>query len=446
MPINVIASTTVSASSSQSTVNMTVPVGVTTQHFGILVFTTNTNPTSVGTAADFSVSGWTQRIEHPAGENNSEFGLFTRLGGHAGGSTIQLGVSTGRVTRITGIWYDTGGNDVAIMGVPQTRNGVSGSTTTVPGITTTVANQDVIVIATERTITNGTNITGWTPSAPIQDYFTDYTDASVTHYFGHFTKTTAGATGNYVATYTHASGNAVGVMLGIGVTVVPAAAKIATLIQTFSSPLDPAVWEATGSPSVTNSRLAVPADANSDSVLSVSAYDLTGSSFFVQVFPPSASSASVELHSATNRYASDNTLEWEYTSGGSLVARVRNNGIVDATDLGPYNLAVHGRFVRFRHVSGSTVAFDTSLDATSWTQRATKTASWDLTRVYVGLVARGSTGQMAYFDNVNTVPPTPSVTAVWSSEASSSALSLGWTTSNATSARAVISTDRKSVV
>jgi hypothetical protein len=434
--INLIASLWGNAPTTTSA-SFAVPAGVTTQHLGIVIVTTGVSGT-----VDVTIPGWTQLAENPSGQGNSEFAVFARLGGLAAGNNVTLSFSVARATSLTAIWFNTGGADIAIIGTPGTRGGVSTATLTIPGITTTTVNQDVIVVSTERTTTDGTSLTSWTPSAPTLDSFnesTSTTDSS--HFVGHFTKATAGATGNYVATYNLASTNAAGLMIAIaGPPAPPTPPKVSTFSQSFSTPLDSATWEITGSPSALDSRLAIPADPDSDSLLSWNPYDLTASSIFVQMFVPTGNVSTFKLNSAGNRYGSDNTLEWEYNAG-NLLARVRNAGVLTEVNVGTYNLSVHGRFFRFRNTSGSTVLFETSIDATTWTQRASLTASWDLTNLYVGLRASGTTGQTAYFDNINIVPPAPVVTTIWSSEASSTALSLGWTTANVTSARAVLSTD-----
>lgn len=216
-------------------------------------------------------------------------------------------------------------------------------------------------------------------------------------------------------------------------------AKIGTFTATFSAPLDTAtVWELNGAVSATGGRLAIVSDPDFNSILGKTQYDLTNSSVYFQLIPSSKDIASFGLSSATNRYAPSDYLGWQFY-GGELQARVVTGNVESLDHLGQYDPVAHGTFVRIRHVSGTSVAFETSIDAVTWTQRALKTVTWDMTAVYVGMSAGGG-GGTSYFDNINTLPPAPTVSMIWSSGSSTATLSVGWTTTDVTYARGVLST------
>jgi hypothetical protein len=452
MAITPIASAHEHRATANTTVNLTVPAGVTTAHLGVLVCHTNQSGT-----VDFSVSGWTQRTENPTGEGASETAVFTRLGGVTAGNVVTVTLSAARIVGVHIMWYNTGGNDIALAGTAGTRSGVSGTTLTIPGITTTVASQDVIVIAKQHTPGGGATITGWTPSAPVMDYDDECGTSGYNFIrFSHFTQATAGATGNYVATFNLASPDAVGVMFGIAVPGVVTNPKIATFTEAFSSgTINTSTWEVSGTPAPTidsNSRLAVPLTPDYGGVQTWQAYDLTSSSVYAQMFVPpqgtdnggsGTNESQITLCSTLSRYNADNEIMIQYTAGGLWIA-YRNGGTEVGTWVDAYNPAVHGTWFRVRHTTGTTVIVDSSVDATTWVQRATGAISWDLTAVTLGFWAGRwgtETASTAYFDNVNTAPVAATVTTVWSSEPSQTALSLGWTTSGVTSARAVLSTN-----
>lgn len=219
-------------------------------------------------------------------------------------------------------------------------------------------------------------------------------------------------------------------------------AKISTFSYNFNAGLDPVVWESVGSPTTVNGRLAIAVDSNAWQFATTwQAYDLTASSVFLQMFPPPGVNLStIFIGPASARNNWDYAVEWTYNFGNLYVSSW-NASALTTFAVGSYDPAVYGRLFRVRHVSGQTLAFDTSVDGVTWTQRTSVTVTWDLTNVVLSLRAGGlSSGEYAYFDNVNTTVPAPSVTTVWSSEVDATSLSVGWTTSNATYARAVLST------
>jgi hypothetical protein len=192
---------------------ITVPAGVASTDLAVLVTATDGGPGPSSPSPD-----WITRVSNPAGQNNSYVSVFTRLGGSRPGDTVTLTRPGNSVTQVAVIWYRTAGRDVTVVGAPGTRSGVSQFTTTIPGITTTHAGTDVLVVATERTLAGGTTITSWDPMAPVQDFFREAQTASSSTFLGHFTQPEAGSTGPLTATYTTNAGNAVAVLLALGQT------------------------------------------------------------------------------------------------------------------------------------------------------------------------------------------------------------------------------------
>lgn len=230
-----------------SSTTITVPTGVTTSHLGILFLTTD----NAGTVTYTVTGSWTNRVQNPTGQNNEEVSIYTKLGGFTAGDTFTITPSLSRNIQITAVWVNTGGQDISIVGSVGTRNGTSVATITIPAVTTTVANSEILVLATERTTATGTTISSWSPSAPTQLYFLENNTPSTTHYVGTFTQATAGSTGTRTPTFNSASGNGTGVMF-----VVPPSASTVTGSGTAS-----AAFNATGTTSTQTKQGAGSASA-----------------------------------------------------------------------------------------------------------------------------------------------------------------------------------------
>jgi hypothetical protein len=213
--ITKVASTTTQFNTT-GTVNLTVPAGVTSNHLAVVMVADANAYSDTDTVT--APAGWTTQANKPAAANNSSVSIYTKLGGYSAGQSIPFTTNSGAIWAVYAVWYDTQGYDIGIVGTGGGRSGTSSAITTVPGITTTDANQDVIIVATERTLTTGTTVSasGFTPTV---DLYTEDPNASAntatSGYFAHYTKTTAGATGNLTLTYAHASGNGFGMMFGI---------------------------------------------------------------------------------------------------------------------------------------------------------------------------------------------------------------------------------------
>jgi fibronectin type 3 domain-containing protein len=192
-----------------SPLTITVPAGVTSSHFGILILTSNAPGT-----ADYDAPGWLTRYEHPAGENNHEVFVATRLGGLAAGQTFTVTSTLVRTASISVHWFDTGGRDLVTAGTAYTRAGSSLTTNTIPGIAALSGSQDTFVISTERTTADGTTVSSWSPDTPTQVYYNEFaTTTDCSHYVGVLSGTLAANA--HTITYSGASGNGFGAMLAL---------------------------------------------------------------------------------------------------------------------------------------------------------------------------------------------------------------------------------------
>jgi hypothetical protein len=393
------------ATNNASGSTFTVPAGVAAQHAAILVL----GSASIGDV--WTIPGWTSLISNPAGVNNMSFQVFTRNGGLVAGNTFTIGYNTGApATQLTAVWYDTGARAIDIVGTPWTRNGVSSVAVTASSITTPVAT-DVILISQERTTASGTTVTV-SPTAT-QDVYqesntstfpTNNTDTS--HYIGHFAQSAAGATGDYTATYSGGSGNGVGVQLSIA-----PPPKAAAYVETFpGTTVDTSryILSAAGSVSIVNGRLAIRADGMAPDALTAANLDLTGSTLCLEVIPADGSLDPTD-YTIVSMYrvgsGASNYFQFSMSVLNSTFNIDTSAGSVAALT---YNATNH-RWVRFRHVSGTTVAFDaspTGLNGT-WTELGRKDVGFALNNMKLDMVASTgmATGGWAYFDNINNPPP-----------------------------------------
>jgi hypothetical protein len=201
------------ATTGAGTANLTVPTGVTANHLAV-VMVANADSYS-GTDTVTPPAGWTVQSSKPVAANNSGVYIYSKLGGYAAGQTIPFTTNSGAQWEAYAVWYDTQGYDIGIVGTVGGRSGTSSANTVIPGITTLDNNQDIIIVATERTLTNGTTVTGTSGFTPIQDFFFEDANTATSGYFARYTKAAAGATGNLTLTYPQASGNGAGMMFGI---------------------------------------------------------------------------------------------------------------------------------------------------------------------------------------------------------------------------------------
>jgi len=191
----------------------------------------------------------------------------------------------------------------------------------------------------------------------------------------------------------------------------PPSPKIATLTDDFSTgALDTTKWLlwTAGTASVSGGQLRVVSNTDwSGGIESVSRYDLTGSSFMVEVV--STSAASVYEDTYINILASTGNgvgIDIEMTNGsGGITLGSFVGGTYTARGTVTYD-PVTMRWARLREASG-TVYMDTAPDGKTWTQRASWVVSGvALTSVTASLGAGGDSNgaSPAIFDNVNLVP------------------------------------------
>jgi hypothetical protein len=404
MTISKVASLTTSNANGST---FTVPAGVTAAHLGVLILgTANAND-------QFTVAGWTSRVLNPTGVNNMSFQVFTRLGGLTAGNTFSLAYNSGTpATQVTAVWFDTGLRDVGIVGTTWARAGTSQTTVTVPSINTTVAS-DVILISQERTTASGTTISTVSPAATQDVYYesnvTNFptTNTDTSHYVGHIAQSAAGATGDYTLTYSGGSGNGVGLAI-----VIAPPPKAETWVDTFgAATVDTNRYTLTfpSSVSIVNGRLAVVANGEGPEVISIANLDLTGSSLCLEVIPAPGTVDPTEY--TVVRIYPTSTGQSNYIQFGFALGSNNRIDLYTNASTGPsvaYSPNNH-RWIRFRHVSGTTVAFEASpigLNGT-WTELWRTDAGFALGSVKLDLSATTgmNTGGSAYFDNINNPPP-----------------------------------------
>jgi hypothetical protein len=384
----------------------TVPAGVTSSHF-CLAMTATADSYTVAPAT--ALPGFTVRVANPSQANNSGISVLTRLGGMTAGDTLTFTPPDSSGFAYYLVWFDTGGRDVALTGAVGGRSGTSSSTVTIPSITTTSGGQDVLVVATERTTADGTTITGWSPSAPIQDLFLEEaTQTDTSCFIGHFTQATAGATPAMTATYSGGSGNGAGVALALG-------SAVGTLTDDFTTK-NTAKWGWGAGAAVASGRLSLPLNTSYSGYITTAdvgvGYDLTNSSLLWQVAQygnPAGTSgqfyAKLDIAGSTDV----NTLSW-VVNGGTLVAQRTVGGTTtQIASIPGVNATAHG-WLRIAH-AGTTVTWSYSADGRTWTAAATWSPTFSITNMWVSFgagywdsaeTAAGNTPVL--IDNVN-LPP-----------------------------------------
>jgi hypothetical protein len=146
--------------------------------------------------------------------------------------------------------------------------------------------------------------------------------------------------------------------------------KISRFTESFDV-LDPAVWTiVSGSPSFDNGDLVLPCASTYSTIMSVQSFDLNESSVYIDL---------QQTQAAGN--GTTDTIFAVMSCCGHLVRFMVANGqlITDDTASGytstrAYNKASH-RFLRIRATGNGTLYWDTSPDASTWIQLATKAAS-----------------------------------------------------------------------
>jgi hypothetical protein len=268
--------------------NLTVPAGVTADHFGIIVATSSNAYSTGGTV---NAPGWNHRWGPQIESGNAEVNFLTRLGGLTAGQTIPLTISNSSNFTVFAVWYDTQGRDISAF----TYGGRAGTTqstlkvSTATGLFLQYANQDVLLLATERSSTTSSSITGFSyntqdPATNValtftQDWFVENTTSTAASFYaGH---ATGPATGNHTAQrawLTYANSNTgTGTIFEIGFKDTPTP----TLVRSqMGLPSDTSIRVKALTKWVTNARLLVWDNATStmlnDNSFAVDAQGYTG--------------------------------------------------------------------------------------------------------------------------------------------------------------------------
>lgn len=191
--------------------SFTIPAGIKASDLVIAMlasaapYNNNTN--------NITIPGWTRVVNKPSQANNTEWLVFWRRGTVSGDVHSPAVAPTDSSFSL--VAYDTGGRDVALVGAVGGRSGTSSSVTTVPSVTTTYDNADVILLAAERTLATGTAISSITPTVTVDSFHENNIVASTTYLYAHFAQATKGATGTHTITYSNGSGNGAGILLVI---------------------------------------------------------------------------------------------------------------------------------------------------------------------------------------------------------------------------------------
>lgn len=195
-----------------TTFTLTVPTGVTSNHFGIILLGTDNSITTTWNPP----AGFTERVGSPTGEGNTDVHIWTTPSGQAAGNTLAFTRTSGQGGMYwSQIWFDASGADVALVGTVTTRGGTIMSTDTCASITTTQANQPVLIIATDRA-TSTTGVSGISPANVRQDYYNHDSGTVVSHVVYDMTQAAAGATGAFTVTFAGTgSGNGSGLLLAL---------------------------------------------------------------------------------------------------------------------------------------------------------------------------------------------------------------------------------------
>lgn len=183
--------------------------------------------------------------------------------------------------------------------------------------------------------------------------------------------------------------------------------KISTFTESFDV-LDPAVWMTmSGSPSFDGGDLVLPCASTYSTIMSVQSFDLNESSAYIDL---------QQTQAAGN--GTTDTIFAVMSCCGHLVRFMVANGqlITDDTASGytstrAYNAVTH-RFLRIRATGNGTLYWDTSPDASTWTQLATKAASSFAAgnvQVYLscGYDGAETNPRSAIFDGLNLRPDWP---------------------------------------
>ncbi|MFB7672928.1 hypothetical protein ACFC26_16120 [Kitasatospora purpeofusca] len=185
---------------------------------------------------------------------------------------------------------------------------------------------------------------------------------------------------------------------------------IGLLVDNFDdNTVSPALWPGSyGTYQEAGGRARVACDTGFNAYKSATSWTLTGSSFYLRVYPPAAAGAATATCTAfiTSTTAGDDAGFLVDTAGNAMGLYLRS-GFADAGAVFlTYSATAHA-WLRLRE-SGGTLYWDTSPDGTTWTNRRTAaTPAWaantDLA-LYMDSHRDAGTSNWAEYDNLN-VPP-----------------------------------------
>lgn len=192
--------------------------------------------------------------------------------------------------------------------------------------------------------------------------------------------------------------------------------KIAALVDTFATQINPAVWGSYGAASWEAGRLRCDSTQAYAGVYSLTSYDLHESSFTVQVVAPPAA-VSRETSVTLTGAGGNGAVFAVVNSPRQLLMRRKQAGNTD--NWATYDPAAHA-WLRVR-LTGTTLFFEGSSDGTSWTVLSSIAMTADLSaceiELSVGQWAAEADVQPGYFDNVNNPPAAVGWPKVWTGSA-----------------------------
>jgi hypothetical protein len=168
----------------------------------------------------------------------------------------------------------------------------------------------------------------------------------------------------------------------------------------FSTDTDAAV-------SIGGGQAAIPCDTSGEELASGTIYNLTGSHIYAKVTPAAGSGciSGLELDDGSQDAGTSayNSIGWQYTVGGSLIAFITQAATGTQVGSLTYSATAHAWW-RIREASG-VLYWDTAPDGLTWTNQFSYTYSINVTILYALFYATAGTvtTDYTYIDNVNTI-------------------------------------------
>ncbi|MER5350600.1 hypothetical protein ABT093_09740 [Kitasatospora sp. NPDC002551] len=187
---------------------------------------------------------------------------------------------------------------------------------------------------------------------------------------------------------------------------------IASLVDNFDdNTVNPALWpNSYGTYQEASGRARVACDTSFNAYKSATSWTLTGSSFYLRIYPPAPSGAATATCTAFITSVTAGTdAGFLIDAAGNALGLYLRTGFADAGAVFlTYSATAHA-WLRLRE-TGGTLYWDTSPDGTTWTNRRTATTpAWaaDTTlALYMDSHRDTGTSNWAEYDNLNTPPVT----------------------------------------